>query len=71
MASSRLRNLVPVNAVVTEDATAGGSKASVSSSTDATATEDKGILPEISIIDHSFYQCFVICFFFLKQQIKF
>lgn len=70
MASSRLRNLVPVNAVVAEDAAADGSNGSVSSSTNATAIEDEGSLTEISIIDHSFYQCFVICFFFPEAANK-
>lgn len=43
MATSRLRNLVPVNAVASEDGSGGASNGSVSSTAATTALEDEGI----------------------------
>lgn len=63
MASSRLRNLVPVNAVLAEDASAGaGTNGSASSSaTVSPASEDEGvgILKVDCFFLYSFF--FVMC----------
>lgn len=70
MASSKLRDLVPVNAALAEDASAGGFNGSVSSSTNVTAAEDEGIPMQISIIDYFFY-LLSVQITFRKQRKKF